>query len=158
MPASAWTGGTALSFELYYNSSEGLEMDFMNMNEPSDAKVSALVNGEWPETNICTNFSTLEAAGLHPWTEFTTFRMDWNMTDVEFYIGNIKARAVTHKERSLPVTGQSLQLKTWSTGDSTYMEGPPAGNATQSQTLWVRAFFNSSTMTSADHAACMQTL
>lgn len=149
--ADQWTGGTALSFQLRYNASQSLEMDFMNMDDPADAAVSNLVNGEWPADDILTNFTVLEAAGLDPWKTFTNVRMDWNKTNVAFYIADNKTRAETKKHLTLPLAGQPLELRSWSTGDQTWMEGPPSVNATKSHVLWVRAFFNSSTMSTAEH-------
>ncbi|KAK6389487.1 hypothetical protein LTR65_006658 [Meristemomyces frigidus] len=151
--ANQWTGGTALSMMLRYNTSDSLDMDFMNMDDPANAAVSNLVNGEWPSVDYLTNFTILEDAGLKPWSSFISVRMDWNKTDVAFYIADNKTRAITKKDRTLPQAGQPLQLKTWSTGDDTWMEGPPSVNASHSRVAWVRAFFNSSTMTSAEHDA-----
>ncbi|KAH9828472.1 Glycosyl hydrolases family 16 [Teratosphaeria destructans] len=150
-PPTRWTGGTALSFLLKYNASQSLEMDLMNMNDPSDATVATLVNGEWPASDLETNFTILEQAGVDPWTQFVPVRMDWNKTSVQFHIAGNQTRAVTKHDRTIPVAGQPLSLKTWSTGDRTYMEGPPSGNASRSHVLYVRAFFNSSTMSDADH-------
>ncbi|KAK5126407.1 hypothetical protein LTR85_010643 [Meristemomyces frigidus] len=154
--ANQWTGGTALSMLLRYNTSDSLEVDFMNMDDPADAAVSNLVNGEWPSLDYLTNYTILEAAGLKPWSSFISARMDWNKTDVAFYIADNKTRSITKKERTLPQAGQPLQLKTWSTGDTTWMEGPPSVNASHSRVAWMRAFFNSSTMTSAEHHAFNQ--
>lgn len=154
--ANQWTGGTALSMMLRYNTSDSLDMDFMNMNDPVDASVSNLINGEWPSESLLTNFTTLEAAGLKPWSSFITARMDWNKTNVGFWVADNQTRAVTKKERSLPQAGQPLQLKTWSTGDTTWMEGPPSVNASHSRVAWFRAFFNSSAMTNAQHQAYNQ--
>ncbi|KAK5132949.1 hypothetical protein LTR08_008312 [Meristemomyces frigidus] len=151
--ASQWTGGTALSLMLRYNSSDGMAMDFMNMKDPADAGVSNLINGEWPSVDLITNFTILSDAGLRPWTSFINARMDYNDTNAAFYIADNQTRAVTEKHRTLPKAGQALQLKSWSTGDTTWMEGPPSVNASHSHVLWVRAFFNSSAMTGAEHEA-----
>jgi len=77
--------------------------------------------------------------------------MDWNKTDVAFWIADNQTRALTKKDRTLPYAGQPLYLKTWSTGDKNYMAGPPRSNGTNSHVLWVRSFFNSSVMTTAEH-------
>ncbi|KAF2772416.1 hypothetical protein EJ03DRAFT_372162 [Teratosphaeria nubilosa] len=150
-PPTQWAGGTALSFLLRYNASQSLEMDLMNMNDPSDAAVATLVNGEWPASDLKTNFTILEQAGVDPWTQFVPVRIQWDKTSVQFHVANNQTRAVTNHDRTIPAAGQPLSLKTWSTGDSTYMEGPPAGNASRSHVQYVRAFFNSSTMSDADH-------
>jgi hypothetical protein len=155
-PAAQWTGGTALSFGLKYNGSQSLEVDMMNMDDPADATVAQLVNGEWPATDLNTNFTTLEKAGEDPWNAFTTIRVDWNKTNVNFFIGSNNTRALTKHNRTLPEAGEYMFLKTWSTGDTTYMDGPPTGNASKSHVLYVRSFFNSSTWTDADHATYNQ--
>jgi hypothetical protein len=47
---------------------------------------------------------------------------------------------------AIPTEPLPLIFKHWSTGDSTWMEGPPK-NRTVASVAWVRAFFNSSTHT-----------
>jgi len=105
--------------------------------------------GEWPADDSTTNYTVLEEAGLEPWRSYISVRMDWNITDVAFWVADNQTRAVTKKERTLPYAGQPLFLKTWSTGDKYYMDGPP--NGSHSHVLWVRSFFNSSIMTTAEH-------
>jgi hypothetical protein len=152
-PATQWTGGTVLTYGLYYNRSSSAEFDFMNANDPVNAQVANLVNGEWPEPKAVTNFTTLESAGIDPWNSFTNVRFSWNESAVVFHVADNMTRLITKKDRSLPTAGQALQLQTWSTGDKTFGKGPPMQNATQSHVLWVRTFFNSSAMTNAQHTA-----
>ncbi|KAK4500361.1 hypothetical protein PRZ48_008550 [Zasmidium cellare] len=151
--AGQWVGGTALTMELAYNASQGLEIDFLNMNKPTDAQVTNLVNGEWPDftTDLTTNYTDVNSTGVDPWKSFVDVRMDWNETSVNFWINNVLTRSVSKSDRSIPAAGTALDFKSWSTGDKTYMQGPPTGNATKSHVLYVRAFFNASTMTAMDH-------
>jgi len=150
-PAVQWTGGTVLTYGLYYNRSNGAGFDFMNNNKPVDAQVSNFVNGEWPASTTVTNLTILENAGLDPWNSFTDVRLSWNESAVVFDIADNVTRLIQKNDRTLPTAGQALQIKTWSFGDKTYGQGPPIHNATQSHILWVRAFFNSSVMTDAQH-------
>lgn len=152
-PATQWSGGTVLTYGLYYNRSSSAEFDFMNANDPANAQVANLVNGEWPDPKKVTNFTTIESAGINPWNSFTDVRFSWNESAVVFHVADNMTRLITKKDRSLPTAGQALQLQTWSTGDKTFGKGPPMQNATQSHVLWVRTFFNSSAMTHAQHTA-----
>ncbi|GAB7365589.1 hypothetical protein MBLNU230_g6660t1 [Neophaeotheca triangularis] len=151
--ASQWTGGTALSFMLRYNASEALNMDVMNMAENgSDARVSYTVNGEWPDVDkTVTNYTELQAAGIDPWTEYLDLRMDWNETDFAAWVGGELERHVSKGDRTVPMAGLPMFLRTWSTGDSYYMAGPPGVNGSRGHVLYVRSFFNSSAMTSGEH-------
>ncbi|KAF2166638.1 glycoside hydrolase family 16 protein [Zasmidium cellare ATCC 36951] len=146
-------GGTALTMGVAYNASQGLQVDFLNMDHRRDAYATNLVNGEWPsfDDNSTTNYTEINSTGINPWASFVDVRMDWNETNVDFWINNVRTRSATKDDRSVPAAGTALELKSWSTGDKTYMEGPPSGNATRGHVLYVRAFFNSSTMTANDH-------
>ncbi|KAI7231781.1 hypothetical protein KC330_g6247 [Hortaea werneckii] len=149
--AAKYTGGTALSFMLRYNGSEALNVDLMNMMDWRDARVSYLINGEWPSEDSVTNYTVMEAAGQDPWRDYTDVRFDWNTSTAAFWIAGNQTRAVTRHDRTLPLAGQPLYLRTWSTGDDYYMEGPPGVNGTRGHVLYVRSFFNSSAMTDEQH-------
>jgi hypothetical protein len=151
-PAGKWSGGTVLSFGVNFNRSQGAEIDFMNSDRPSTAQVANLVNGEWPSSDRVTNFTTMEAAGEQPWTSFTDVRFSWNETTVAFDVANNMTRLVT-KKSNVPAAGQALVIKTWSTGDRTFGDGPPLRNATHGDVLYVRSFFNSTEMTKSQHTA-----
>nr|POF13720.1 hypothetical protein CFP56_02743 [Quercus suber] len=49
--AQPWIGGSALTFALKYNDSTSLSMDMCNQDNPQDARITNLINGEWPETD-----------------------------------------------------------------------------------------------------------
>jgi hypothetical protein len=154
-PPSKQSAGTALSMLMRYNSSEGFNIDFMNMDDPADARIAHLINGEWPSNDTITNFTTIakDGSGRNPFNTFTFVRALWNQTAMSFWINDTQTRAVNEDIRSVPTAGQSLEFLTWSTGDDTYMEGPPLRASTSSHVLFVRAFFNSSVMTQSDHDA-----
>lgn len=152
-PAAQWSGGTVLAYGVYYNRSDSAAFGFMNDDDPANAQVSNLMNGEWPSPETVTNFTTLESAGIDPWDSFTNVRFSWNESAVVYHVADNMTRLVTKKDRSLPEAGQALQIETWSTGDKTFGYGPPMQNATQSHVLWVRTFFNSSAMTKTQHTA-----
>jgi hypothetical protein len=152
-PAGQWTGGTVLSYGIYFNRSNNAGFGFMNSDKPVDAHVSNLVNGEWPAPDLVTNFTIMESAGLDPWNSFTDVHFSWNKSEVAFELADNTTRLVTKKQRTLPTAGQALQIKVWSIGDRTFGQGPPLHNASRSHILWVRAFFNSSAMTEPQHSA-----
>lgn len=152
-PANNWSTGTTVSFGVNYNRSDGAQFDFMNNDGSEDAQVSNLVNGEWPATNLVTDLSVMQQAGLQPWISFNEVRLSWNNSAVAFDVADNLTRAVTKREGTIPQAGQTLRIDTWSTGDKTYGEGPPMHNASRSHVLWVRAFFNSTEMTESQHAA-----
>ncbi|KAF2862309.1 glycoside hydrolase family 16 protein [Piedraia hortae CBS 480.64] len=150
-PAGSASGGVSLAFQLRFNDSESLSTELMNMDSSDEARAAYLVNGEFPDPTRTTNFTTLEHAGVRIWDDFTHVRMDWNKTNVDFWVADNNTRSLTKKKRSLPRAGQPLFLHTFSTGDSTYMGGPPLRDNSRAYVLYVRAFFNSSTMSAADH-------
>lgn len=153
LPARQWSGGTVLTYGVNFNRSNGATVDVMNANDPSDAQVANLVNGEYPAPGLVTNFTTMQTAGLDPWNVFTDVRFAWNKTDMVFNVAGNQTRLVNKENRTLPTAGQALQVKTWSIGYDLYGGGPPMHNATQSHVLWVRAFFNFSQMTQSQHEA-----
>jgi hypothetical protein len=154
-PPSRQSAGTALSMLMRYNSSEGFNVDFMNMDDPTDACITNLINGEWPSNDTITNFTTIapDRSGHNPFNTFTSARVFWNQTAMGFWLNGNQTRFVTEADRSVPTAAQALELLTWSTGDDTYMEGPPLNRYTSSHVLYVRAFFNSSVWTDAQHLA-----
>ena len=144
-------GGSALSMMLKYNASESLELDLMNMNSPQLAKVTNLIGGELPADAIDFSYTALQTA-VTPVTawDFVEYRMDWTDYNVAFWAGTDRTRSVGPKNRTLPVVPQPLYLSHWSTGDSSYMQGPPV-NRSVANVAWIRTFFNSSLMTAQEH-------
>ena len=142
-------GGSALSMELKYNMSESLEVDMLNMDDPGLARITNLINGELPVDDLTVNYTALQdgfgtASSVDPWG-FVEYRMDWTDYDVAFWADKALTRQVPPSNRTLPSIPQPLSLKHWSTGDSTYMQGPPAARS-EASVAWIRMFFNSSLM------------
>lgn len=149
-------GGSAMSMFLYYNSSQSLELDLLNKDLAVDAQVMQLINGEYPENDLALNYSYIQDGtpgfpGRSPWT-FMDVGFDWSRDAVDFYVNGNRTRHETKKDRTIPEIPEALYFEHWSTGDVDYMEGPPV-NKSVANVKWVRAFFNSSTMTTADHEA-----
>ncbi|CAK3870799.1 hypothetical protein DOTSEDRAFT_56085 [Lecanosticta acicola] len=153
--AQPWVGGSAMSMYLQYNSTQQLYLDLLNMDSANAARVMQTINGEWPDNEIAVNYTLLQEGDppkippLQPW-DFLDTRIDWGNRTVDFWIGQNRTRHVTKDDRTLPTTPESLYLSHWSTGDANYMQGPPP-NRTVANVRWIRAFFNSSTMTADDH-------
>lgn len=154
MRSPAWgAGGTALSMRLKYNGSESLNVDLLNMDDPRAARVTNLLNGEVPTDEITSAYSALESGrtSVTPW-DFVDYRVDWTGYLVDFWAGADRTRSVTPDNRTLPTVPQPLYLSHWSTGDNSYMQGPPPDRSV-AEVAWVRAFFNSSLMTRQEHTA-----
>lgn len=153
--AQPWVGGSAMSMYLQFNSTQQLYMDLLNMDTADRARVMQTINGEWPDNMIAVNYTLLEKGDppkippIKPW-DFMDTRIDWGNSTVDFWIGNNRTRHVDKAERTLPTTPETLYLAHWSTGDQHYMQGPPV-NRSIANVRYIRAFFNSSTMTTSDH-------
>ncbi|GAB7349937.1 hypothetical protein MBLNU459_g0634t1 [Dothideomycetes sp. NU459] len=148
-----WMGGSALSMMLYHNYTSSIEIDMLNTDEASTARMTTLVNGEYPSESLSVNYTTLasgsdELASISPW-DFVTVRIDWTKKRLNFTIADNTTRSVTSSKVSLPTEPLPLVFKHWSTGDSEWMQGPPV-NRSVANVAWVRAFFNSSLTTSAE--------
>ncbi|EME78690.1 uncharacterized protein MYCFIDRAFT_190891 [Pseudocercospora fijiensis CIRAD86] len=147
--------GSAMSMFLQYNDTQTATIDMCNMDMPTKARVLQLINGESPSYSLATNYSLIEKGdppripALSPYS-FMELRIDWTDDTLDFWINNNRTRRATKKERTLPSVPQTLYFSHWSTGDQYYMQGPPV-NASVAQLQWVRAFFNTSLMTKADH-------
>lgn len=153
--ASYLEQGSAMSMFLQYNDSQSAEIDLCNMDSSESARVLQLVNGEAPSYSLATNYSLIQNGDPprippHSPYSFMQLRIDWTNDTVDFWINNNRTRRATKKERTIPSVPQTLYFSHWSTGDQNYMQGPPV-NASVAQMQWIRAFFNTSLMTSADH-------
>ncbi|KAF7196599.1 hypothetical protein HII31_01969 [Pseudocercospora fuligena] len=147
--------GSAMSMFLQYNETQTATIDMCNMDMPMNARVLQLINGEAPSYSLATNYSLIEKGDppkipAHSPYSFMELRIDWTNDTLDFWINNNRTRRATKKERTLPSVPQTLYFSHWSTGDQNYMQGPPV-NASVAQMQWVRAFFNTSLMTKADH-------
>lgn len=107
-PAARWTGGSVLSFGLNFNRSDGINVDFMNNNDPEDAQITNLINGEWPAPDLVANFTNMEDADLRPWDDFTDVSFSWNESNVAFNVADNMTRSIEKGKRSLSTAGQAL--------------------------------------------------
>jgi hypothetical protein len=155
-PSQPWVGGSALSMMLDFNETQRIQMSTMNMDTVDSAWINMLLGGEFPDRDLGVNYTVIlnstEYKGVSPW-DFTELRFDWTEDKVDYYIGNILSRSAKKKNISSlkwPSTPSPLFLKHWSDGDAYGMGGPPP-NRTSGHVGWTRAFFNSSTMTKAQH-------
>ncbi|KAM3424312.1 hypothetical protein BST61_g11151 [Cercospora zeina] len=155
--AQPWVGGSAMSMYVKYNASQDVELDLLNMNNASLAKVMQTVNGEYPSSGLAVNYTDIEngtAPGFparSPW-DFMDVRFDWNETVVNFWINGNNSRHITTDDRTIPEAPGTFYFSHWSTGDRNYMQGPPP-NGSYGSVKWIRAFFNSSLMTNSDHSS-----
>jgi hypothetical protein len=155
--AQPWSGGSAFSMILQYNTSSNIEMDMLNKDAAPDAQIMQTVNGEWPENRLAVNYSIIAAGAppalqpQSPW-DFLDLRIDWTIDGIEFWIANNNTRNATRTDRTIPTIPAPLAFSHWSTGDANFMQGPPLQRSV-ANLRWVRAFFNTSTMSAADHQA-----
>lgn len=153
--APPWVGGSAMSMYLEYNDTQNINLDLLNMNAADQARVMQIIDGEWPSYALATNYSVIEKGDPpkippgHPW-DFMDVGFDWSRDKIDFFVGKNRTRRVTKAEKDLTSTPETLYLSHWSTGDTHYMQGPPM-NGSMANVRWIRAFFNSSLMTSTDH-------
>lgn len=114
-----------MSMFLRFNDSQSINMDICNMNSADQARITQLVNGEWPEYKLSTNYTTIEKGDppnippAKPW-DFQDLRFDWTNDTVNFWIGENRTRHVTKMQRDLPEVPETLHFSHWSTGDSDY--------------------------------------
>ncbi|CAD0112592.1 unnamed protein product [Aureobasidium uvarum] len=147
-----WTGGSALSMMLQFNRTSSMEIDLLNNDNPENARITTLINGEYPSQEYGLNYTILEKgsddlSAVNPW-EFITIRMDWIKDHINFTLAENLTRSIPYKKEDFPAEPMPLTFKHWSTGDSEWMQGPPK-NRSIASVAWVRAFFNSSVTTTA---------
>jgi hypothetical protein len=147
-----WTGGSALSMMLQFNKTSSMEIDMLNNDNPENARITTLLNGEYPSEEYGLNYTALEKgsdslSAANPW-DFITIRMDWTKEHVNFTLAENLTRSIIYKKESFPTEPMPLSFQHWSTGDSEWMQGPPK-NRSVASVAWVRAFFNSSVTTTA---------
>ncbi|KAJ4360222.1 uncharacterized protein N0V89_000782 [Didymosphaeria variabile] len=152
-------GGSIFAMRLDYNETQTVNLNVMNADAPKDAWTSFMIYGDWRGTRSKgVNFSDFgnRTYGFQdsPWG-FVPYRIDWNnATDIDFFIGDALARSIRSKgvAKPLPVTPMTLRIQHSSIGDMYTSEGPPP-DGSDARVGMLRAFFNSSSMTSDDHDA-----
>jgi hypothetical protein len=147
-----WTGGSALSMLLQFNKTSSMEIDMLNNDNPENARITTLINNEYPSEEYGLNYTALQKgseslSAVNPW-DFITIRMDWTKKHINFTLAENLTRSIVYKKGSFPTEPMPLSFKHWSTGDSEWMQGPPK-NRSVASIAWVRAFFNSSVTTAA---------
>lgn len=151
-------GGSVLSMRLDYNETQTVNLNVMNADAPKDAWTSFMIYGDWRGTRSKgVNFSDFGNSSYSfqgsPWG-FVPYRINWdNASSIDFFIGNALARSVRSKgaAKPLPVTPATFRIQHSSFGDMYTSEGPPP-NGSDGRVGMIRAFFNSSSMSSEDHA------
>ncbi|KAF9734288.1 hypothetical protein PMIN03_010799 [Paraphaeosphaeria minitans] len=151
-------GGSILSMRLDYNETQTVNLNVMNADAPNDAWTSFMIYGDWRGTRSKgVNFSYFGNGSYSfqssPWG-FVPYRINWdNASKIDFFIGDALARSVRSKgaAKPLPVTPAVFRIQHSSFGDIYTSEGPPP-NGSDARVGMIRAFFNTSSMSSEDHA------
>ena len=149
-PAPYASGGSALTMRLEYNDTSSAELDLLNADDSADnAYMQTSTRNEVPVPAWGTNYNVLKTDPYNqsPW-DFWEWRMDWNEQQIDWYCGANHTRTVPTTNASLVDTPAAFHLKHWSTGDATFMGGPPT-NDSGAAIGWVRLFFNSSLPTTS---------
>lgn len=143
------SGGSALSMIIQYNETENIEMDMLNTDKPENARITTLIEREFPNQNLGVNYSTIAQNGsktmsaINPW-DFLELRIDWTAEIINFYVAGNLTRSIDKSNYGhIPITPAPLTIKHWSTGDNYFMQGPPR-NGASAELGWLRLFFNSS--------------
>lgn len=149
-------GGSALSMMLPFNESDSIELDLLNTNQASTARVATLLDGEYPDVSLGVNYSLIQSGtpGVRPTSpwNYMTVRFDWTKDFVNFTVNNNLTRSIRkdHSSDSIPRSAMPLVFKHWSVGDKDFMQGPPYARS-GANVAWIRAFFNSSNMSPLQH-------
>lgn len=54
-----WTGGSALSTELFFNETQTFSLNLLSTEDPSTARITMLTNREFPDSIYGVNYTTL---------------------------------------------------------------------------------------------------
>ena len=151
-----YAGGTSLTMELAYNLTEQISLNIQNTDDPETAWISTLMNHEFPNRYLGVNFTNITNPdfGANPvqnaW-DYNIMRVDWTPKAMNYWLGNNLTRSVTGAAddgSARPTTPSPLTIKHWSNGNEYAMEGPPMHNESEANVLYIRAFFNTSSMSS----------
>ena len=155
-PPGPWAGGSALTMAIAFNDSQSIDITLMNADNPDLAWSSFLINGEYKgSVEHGVNFSDYGNASYNykgsPW-DLVPYRIEWNSTRVEWFLGDAMVRNVTKKTKKPPLAPAPLYFQHWSLGDKYSSMGPPQKQS-HANIAVLRAFFNSSLMSKEDHEA-----
>ena len=157
----SYAGGTSLTMQLAYNLTQGTTLNIQNTDEPDEAWISTLMNHEFPNRYLGVNFTNITNPDFganpiqSPWG-YNIMRIDWTPKVMNYWLGNNLSRSVTgtcDDGTDRPSTPSALTLKHWSDGNEYAMAGPPFFNESEANVLYVRAFFNTSSMSSDEQDA-----
>lgn len=151
-------GGSVLAMRLDYNESQTVNLNVMNADDPKEAWTSFMIYGDWRGTRSKgVNFSDFGNSTYKfpssPWG-FVPYRIDWTDAKADFFIGESLARSISPRDtwKRWPTTPSTLYFRHSSIGDMYTSQGPPP-NGSYAHVGMIRAFFNSSLMSDADHTA-----
>lgn len=131
--------------ELFFNETQTFSLNLLSTEDPSTARITMLMNHEFPDSIYGVNYTTLTQNNTSPW-DFAEYRVDWTEDCNHYFFGGKIYRSVSGKENSgLPSTPAPLHIKHWSTGDFFSMQGPPWAENT-ANVGWIRLFFNTTSM------------
>lgn len=157
-PPTPGVGGSVLAMRIEYNESQTLNINVMNADDPKDAWTSFMMFGDWRGTRSKgVNFTDFGNETYKfpssPWG-LVPYRLEWSDRKADYFIGDALARSVSTRQASerWPTTPSTLYLRHSSIGDAYTSEGPPP-NGSYARVGMLRAFFNSSLMSLADHNA-----
>ena len=155
-----YKGGTSLSMMLQFNQSSRITANLQNGDVPSNAWMSTLVGSEFPDISLGVNYTNLSSpdgdyGAANPWG-FNEIKVDWTPENVNYFINNhpmrmVNASSINSAQR--PETPAPFTIKHWSVGDAYAMYGPPQHDSSTAGVLWVRLFFNTSSMTADARAS-----
>lgn len=155
-PPEPGVGGSILAMRLEFNESQTLSVNVMNADDPKDAWTSFMIYGDFRGTRSKgVNFTDFGNSSYKfptsPWG-LVPYQIDWTDQKADFFIGTALARSIRARNsfKPWPRTPSTLYIQHSSIGDSYTSEGPPT-NGSYANVGMIRAFFNSSLMTAADH-------
>ena len=168
-------GGTSLSMTLEYNLTQQISLNIQNTNSNETGWVSTLMNHEFPNRILGVNYTNVSSLKPVPnfnaspvtdlWREYNDMRIDWTPTVINYWLGNNLSRNVSgadYNGADRPSVPVPLTFKHWSDGNEYAMgKVPPMNFELEANVLYIRAFFNTSSMNAtgqeAFNARCSKT-
>ena len=149
-----YAGGTSLSMQLAYNLTQQISLNIMNTDLPETAWISMLMNHEFPNRWLGVNYTNITdpSYGANPIADpwgYNTMRIDWTPKVMNYWLGDNLTRLITgscEDGSDRPTTPSPLTLKHYSDGNEYAMGGPPMFNESEANVLYLRAFFNTSSL------------
>ena len=154
-----FAGGSALSMNLEYNLTSKISLNIMNTAEMDTAWFCTLANNEFFDRKRGVNFANITNPEFganpmqNPWG-YNEMRIDWTSELINYWLGKNLSRSITEQtddDSELPSIPVPLTLKHWSDGSEFAMQGPPMHEESVASVLFIRAFFNTTSMNSTSH-------